>query len=299
MNLAIAALGDPQVLLLDEPAAALDPRQRRDLWARAGRLTASGGAVLFATQTLEELDRLADRVVVLLAYPVAIAGLVGLVAGYANAKPRVALVDRDGLPRVVALGGQRFDIERTIRRVSDDVALVRLSADEAEQQLRAGKIVASVTVPSGFLTDLRGMSRSPRLELRTTAGGLSSRVTQQVQALVYSLNRQLQGAFIAANLEYVDLIQRGGTGTFLGRRFEILGLDGMKRLLEDLPPGPGSTGSARSRELPRWRSTRPTRRCRRPRTRSSSTRCGSRAGAGCSPRRCSPMRSLSRSRSSR
>ena len=193
---------------------------------------------LLLGKDLRILRRSPALLAVLVAYPVAIAVLVGLVAGYASAKPRVALVDQDGLPRVVELGGQRFDIAHTIRRVSDDVALVRLSADEASKQLRAGKIVASVTVPSGFLADLRGMVRSPRLELRTTAGGLSSRVTQQVQALVYSLNRQLQGAFIAANLEYVELIRHGGTGAFLGRRFEILGLDGMRRLLEDLPPGP-------------------------------------------------------------
>ena len=56
------------------------------------------------------------------------------------------------------------------------------------------------------------MQRSPRLELETTRGLLASRVTQQMQALVYSLNRELQDAFIDANLRYVDLILHGGTG---------------------------------------------------------------------------------------
>lgn len=172
---------------------------------------------------------------ILVAYPVAIALLVGLVAGYASAKPRVALVDEEGLPQVVAVGGERFDVGATIDRVSEDVALVRLSRAEAERQLRTGKIVASLTVPVGFMSDLRGMVRSPRLELRTTQGGLSTRVTQQVQALVYSLNRQLQGAYIAANLDYVRLIRKGGDGSFLGRRFEVLGLDGTERLLAGLP----------------------------------------------------------------
>jgi len=67
----------------------------------------------------------------LLAYPLLIALLVGLVAGYANAKPRVALVDEDGLPRFVTVGGHRFDVNRTIKRVSKDVKLVRLGRDEA------------------------------------------------------------------------------------------------------------------------------------------------------------------------
>lgn len=174
---------------------------------------------------------------VLLAYPLVIALLVGLVAGYASSKPRVALVDEDGLPGTVEIGGRVFDVERTIKRVSEDVTLVRLSRDDATRQLRTGRIVAALRVPAGFMADLRGMVRSPRLELETTRGGLSLRVTQQVQALVYSLNRQLQDAYINTNLRYVDLILRGGSGTFLGRRFEVLGLEETQRLLAQLPAG--------------------------------------------------------------
>ncbi len=65
LNLGIALLGDPDVLLLDEPTAALDPRQRRRLWELATGTRDRGGAVVFVTQNLEELDRFADRVVVL------------------------------------------------------------------------------------------------------------------------------------------------------------------------------------------------------------------------------------------
>jgi ABC-2 type transport system permease protein len=87
---------------------------------------------------------------IVLAYPVAIAILVGLVAGYSTAKTRVALVDEDNLPPTVTIGGQRFHVDRTIREVSKNVDLVRgLSKDEAERQLAAGKVVAVVTVPPG------------------------------------------------------------------------------------------------------------------------------------------------------
>ena len=65
LNLGIALLPDPDVLLLDEPTAALDPRQRRRLWELATGTRDRGGAVVFVTQNLEELDRFADRVVVL------------------------------------------------------------------------------------------------------------------------------------------------------------------------------------------------------------------------------------------
>jgi ABC-type multidrug transport system ATPase subunit len=65
LNLAIAFLGDPQVLLLDEPTAALDPEQRRRLWDRVTALRDSGGAIVFATQNLDEIERHADRVAAL------------------------------------------------------------------------------------------------------------------------------------------------------------------------------------------------------------------------------------------
>jgi len=65
LNLAIAFLGDPRVLLLDEPTAALDPEQRRRLWDRVTALRDAGGAFVFATQNLDEIERHADRVAAL------------------------------------------------------------------------------------------------------------------------------------------------------------------------------------------------------------------------------------------
>jgi ABC-type multidrug transport system ATPase subunit len=65
LNLAISLLGNPNVLLLDEPTAALDPEQRRRLWERTEALRAAGGAIVFATQNLDEVARSADRVAAL------------------------------------------------------------------------------------------------------------------------------------------------------------------------------------------------------------------------------------------
>jgi ABC-2 type transport system permease protein len=175
---------------------------------------------------------------VLLAYPLAIAGLVGLVAGYASSKPRVALVDPDRLPPTVVVGGKSFDVRQTIDQVSRNVRLVRLSRAEAERELANGEVVAVLTVPRGFVADLVGMVRSPVLTVELAPGGLRPRLEQQVQALVYSLNRQLQRAYIGTNIQYVRLILHGGTGSFLGREFQLLGLDGAQRELAELPPDP-------------------------------------------------------------
>ena len=66
LNLGIALLGRPEVLILDEPTASLDPRQRRRLWDLAAQVRERQGAVVFATQNLEEVEHVATRVVVLL-----------------------------------------------------------------------------------------------------------------------------------------------------------------------------------------------------------------------------------------
>jgi ABC-type multidrug transport system ATPase subunit len=65
LNLAIALLGDPEALLLDEPTAALDPDQRRRLWERLDAQREDGVALLFVTQHGDEVERHADRVVAL------------------------------------------------------------------------------------------------------------------------------------------------------------------------------------------------------------------------------------------
>jgi ABC-2 type transport system ATP-binding protein len=65
LNLALALLGDPHALLLDEPTASLDPRQRARLWATAAALRDQGGSVVLVTQHADDLEHLADRVGVL------------------------------------------------------------------------------------------------------------------------------------------------------------------------------------------------------------------------------------------
>jgi ABC-type multidrug transport system ATPase subunit len=62
LNIAVGLLGDPPLLLLDEPSAALDPAQRERLWAFIATLEAT---VLFTTHDIGEAERHADRVLVL------------------------------------------------------------------------------------------------------------------------------------------------------------------------------------------------------------------------------------------
>jgi ABC-2 type transport system ATP-binding protein len=64
VSLATALLGDPEVLVLDEPTVGLDPVLRRDLWATFHRLAADGAAVLVSSHVMDEAER-CDELVLL------------------------------------------------------------------------------------------------------------------------------------------------------------------------------------------------------------------------------------------
>ncbi len=64
VSLAAALLGDPRLLLLDEPTVGLDPVLRRDLWALFGRLAAEGRTLLVSSHVMDEAAR-CDRVLLM------------------------------------------------------------------------------------------------------------------------------------------------------------------------------------------------------------------------------------------
>jgi ABC-type multidrug transport system ATPase subunit len=61
LDVALALLSEPRILLLDEPTASLDPEQREHVWEIAANLRDEGGAVLIATHHWEELAARVDR----------------------------------------------------------------------------------------------------------------------------------------------------------------------------------------------------------------------------------------------
>jgi ABC-2 type transport system ATP-binding protein len=65
VRFAIALVADPDLLLLDEPTAAMDVEARREFWAAMRAVAARGKTVIFATHYLEEADAFADRIVLL------------------------------------------------------------------------------------------------------------------------------------------------------------------------------------------------------------------------------------------
>ncbi|MFH9572232.1 ABC transporter ATP-binding protein [Streptomyces sp. NPDC017230] len=65
LDLALALLGDPEVLFLDEPSTGLDAEGRRDTWELVSALRDGGTTVLLTTHYLEEAEQLADRLAIM------------------------------------------------------------------------------------------------------------------------------------------------------------------------------------------------------------------------------------------
>ena len=65
LSLAMALIGRPELLFLDEPTAGMDPHARRTTWALVRRLRADGVSIVLTTHHLDEAEELADQVVVM------------------------------------------------------------------------------------------------------------------------------------------------------------------------------------------------------------------------------------------
>jgi ABC-2 type transport system ATP-binding protein len=66
LEIALAVIGDPEVLLLDEPAAGLDPEARRNLWRVIAALNGEGKTILLSSSDMAEVEALAGRLAILL-----------------------------------------------------------------------------------------------------------------------------------------------------------------------------------------------------------------------------------------
>jgi len=65
LNLAVALVHRPKLILLDEPAAGVDPQSREHIFEIVRRLREAGNAILYTTHYMEEAERLCDRIGIL------------------------------------------------------------------------------------------------------------------------------------------------------------------------------------------------------------------------------------------
>lgn len=155
LGLAAALLGDPQVLLLDEPANGLDPEGIRWLRGLLRELSGHGKTILVSSHLLQEVEQTVDEVVIINRGRLVRAGSVRDLHGEGQALVRTS--------DPAALGRALFETHRLATRPGPDGALEVASADL--------RLIGEVAMAHGL----------PIWELRGTGGDL--------EALFFSLTQ--------------------------------------------------------------------------------------------------------------
>jgi ABC-2 type transport system ATP-binding protein len=106
LDVALALIGDPELLFLDEPTTGFDPSARRAAWDMIAGLRHLGVTVLLTTHYMDEAEHLADRVAVIADGRIVAQGTPDTLGGRASARVEVLFsvptgADADSLPAVV------------------------------------------------------------------------------------------------------------------------------------------------------------------------------------------------------
>jgi ABC-2 type transport system ATP-binding protein len=111
LDLALALVGDPDLLFLDEPTTGFDPSARRQAWSTIKDLCALGKTVFLTTHFMDEAQALADRVAVMANGRLVAMGTPSEIGGRDTAPTEIAFVlpDGVGVPDLPDLDGARVD----------------------------------------------------------------------------------------------------------------------------------------------------------------------------------------------
>jgi len=97
LDFALALVGDPELVFLDEPTTGFDPAARHNAWDTVRSLKALGKTVVLTTHYLDEAQALADRVAIIKDGRILADGAPSELGGGGPARYRVAWRDRDGV----------------------------------------------------------------------------------------------------------------------------------------------------------------------------------------------------------
>jgi ABC-2 type transport system ATP-binding protein len=174
LSLAIALLGRPELLVLDEPTAGMDPAAKQATRERIAGLRAAGTTILLTTHELGDVERLADHVAVLdrgriVAYGTP-AELTGAGAPRVRFRLSAALTERDGAALALAVADGRAAGARVVAAGADHHYELEGLADAPDP--------AMVARLAGWCAD-RGLLIT---ELRLGAASLEERYLELVGA---------------------------------------------------------------------------------------------------------------------
>ncbi|MFB9909399.1 ABC transporter ATP-binding protein [Allokutzneria oryzae] len=150
---AVALVSDPDLLILDEPTAAMDVGTRREFWHSMQEFTAAGRTVVFATHYLEEAEEFADRVIFMKAGKIVADGSVAEVQALASGRtlhakiPGASQAEIEALPAVANVE-VRHDKVVIVSSASDTTLRALLSRFPNARDIE----IAGVSLDEAFIT---------------------------------------------------------------------------------------------------------------------------------------------------
>jgi len=129
LDVALALIGDPELLFLDEPTTGFDPVARREAWETIAELRALGTTILLTTHSMEEATRLADRVAIVVAGRIVAEGTPEALAAD-GARSVISFRLPEGMSAVDVPVGTDVELsiegERAVLRVADPVPVLHV-----------------------------------------------------------------------------------------------------------------------------------------------------------------------------
>jgi ABC-2 type transport system ATP-binding protein len=114
LDVALALIGDPELIFLDEPTTGFDPAARRASWEVISGLRALGTTILLTTHYMEEAERLADRIAVMRDGVIVATGTPATLGGRNRATGTIAFTLPDGVELDELAPGASLDHERRV-----------------------------------------------------------------------------------------------------------------------------------------------------------------------------------------
>jgi ABC-2 family transporter protein len=183
-------------------------------------------------------------VTLLVAYPVAIALLIGLAISRSPSRPPVAIVDETQPGQTVLLGSQRVQVSQYADQLFSQVQPVRVpSRAQAVEKVTNGQVLAAVVIPAGLAARLSSGVSPARLEVIYNGNALEqSLVRSQLDAALARANLGFSEQIQQAAAKAIDLLLKGGNLQLLGGPPQLIGLSQIPSTLHTIlahqPPGP-------------------------------------------------------------
>ena len=194
---------------------------------------------------LRILARSPFLVALLVLYRVVIATLIGFALSRGPDKPQVALANLvPSSGNEIELGGKRIDVTRQAGPLFRAIEPVRVKTRaEAIKKVRDGDVLGALVIPADTTRKLQTGLEPATVEVYYNADDpvKANFVRDTIKSQVQDANGALTKELSKVALQFLGLIATGGNYDFLGRHFDVLGLQRSERILEkaqaDLPRG--------------------------------------------------------------